>query len=126
MPLERLTLETLKDLDDGRPAIAFEDAVAQAVNDCTDRPGNTKARTIALELKLRPEPNEEGQCDAVSADMAVKTSLPDRTTKTYSLGLNRKGHLIFSSTSPDNINQATFEDVDPKTGQIARGDASKL
>jgi hypothetical protein len=125
MSLIGLTLETLKDLDGGRPALAFQHAVEDAVHDCKDRPMDERPRKISMEFILNPiaEESDVGgvfTCTGVTGQFKVKTTLPQRQTKAYSFGLNRQGKLFFSEFSPTNVNQATFDDVDPATGKVAR------
>lgn len=119
MPMMKLELTNLNELDD-RITVAFGVAIQQAVNDCMDRPGDKNARTINLEMKITPVIGEEGQCDGAEGEFQIKTKVPARKSKTYSFSTNRKGHLIFSSNSPDNVDQTTFDDVDPKTGKVDR------
>ena len=125
MSLIQLSLETLKDLDGGRPALAFQHAVESAVLDCKDRPMDDRVRKITLEFNLKPVPEESDvpgvYCLAnVEGDFKIKTAWPNRQTKTYSFGLNRQGKLFFSEASPDNVDQTTFEDVNQETGRVER------
>jgi len=116
----QLTLDNLKDLDDGRVMVAFAQELRRAVMDCMDRPGETQARTVALEFAVSPVVGEEGMCEEARGDFKIKSKVPVRKTKSYSFAVNKRGDLAFSSNSPDNVNQTTIHDVDPKTGKVSR------
>ena len=120
MPLVPLTLESLNDLDDGRVAVAFMLELKRAVADCMDRPGDKNAREVSLVLKLAPVVADDGQCDSAHGEFQIKSKVPTRKSRVYDFGVNRKGHVYFSDTSPDNLPQTTFDDVDPETGRVAR------
>jgi hypothetical protein len=120
MPLIQLKLETLKDLDFGRPKVAFEQGLADAVRDCLDRCGDKRPRTVSLEFTITPVRDENGTCDGVTGEFKIKTKLPHRQTKTYSFGVKKTGQLFFSEDSPENVDQTTFADIDPATGKARR------
>ena len=120
MPLTKLELNSLGELDDGRVLIAFGHELKRAVMDCMDRPGDKTSRTVNMELKLTPVIGPEGQCDSVAGEFQIKSKVPVRKSKSYDFNVNRAGQLIYSSTSPDNIDQTTFDDVDPETGRVKR------
>jgi len=120
-----LSLETVKDLDGGRPSLAFSHAVEQCVLDCKDRPMDERARKISLEFSLSPVAEESDVAGvfnlaSVEGGFKIKVAMPNRQTKTYSFGINRQGKLFFSETSPGNVAQTTFEDVDPESGRVKR------
>lgn len=120
MGIVQLSLASLNDLDDGRVAVAFMQELRRAVQDCMDRPGDKNARSINLELKLTPVVGDEGQCDGAMGEFQIKSKVPTRKSKTYSFGTNTKGHLMYSANSPTNIDQTTFDDLDPETGRVQR------
>lgn len=120
MPMIELSLKSLEELDDGRVATAFIHELKRVVLDCMDRPGDASARKVQLEFTLKPIIDEAGMCESAEGDFKIKSRVPDRKTKTYSFNVNKKGHLIYSSNSPDAVDQTTFEDIDPKTGRVSR------
>lgn len=120
MPLVELSLKSLEELDDGRVATAFIHELKRVVLDCMDRPGDATARKVNLEFTLKPIIADDGQCESAEGDFKIKSKVPDRKTKTYSFNVNKKGHLIYSSNSPENVDQTTFDDVDPQTGKVSR------
>lgn len=120
MPLLELNLANLNELDDGRVAVAFMHELRRVVQDCLDRPGDVSARKVSLEFCLKPVIAEDGQCESADGDFKIKSSVPVRKSKSYSFNVNKKGHLIYSSNSPEDVDQTTFDDVDPSTGRVKR------
>lgn len=120
MPIVQMTLDSLNQLDDGRAVIAFQHELKRAVLDCIDRPGDKKPRTVSLEFKLTPIVADDGSCEGAMGEFEIKGKVPTRKTKTYSFQVNKQGHLAYSSTSPTNIDQTTFDDVDQSTGRVKR------
>lgn len=50
--LEKFDLAALASIDGGRIAIAFEQALRRVAQDCDDRPGEKKERTVTLSLAV--------------------------------------------------------------------------
>lgn len=120
MALVELNLQSLNDLDDGRVATAFIHELKRVVLDCIDRPGDKNLRKVALEFELTPIVADDGSCESADGQFKIKSKVPDRKTKTYSFGVNKRGQLSYSQNSPDNIDQTTIFDVNPKTGRVER------
>jgi hypothetical protein len=120
MTLKFFDLSELDVLDGGRVSVAFAQALARAVADCEDRPGEDKARKILLQMEIVPVKDEEGRCDGVTAAFQVKDNIPTRKSKVYSFGLKAGGRLYYSDENPGNVDQYTFDDVDPESGRVAR------
>lgn len=120
MAFVQLTLETLKDLDFGKVNMAFMSELKRAVLDCTDRPGETKARSVALEFTITPIIDEDGMCESVRGEMQIKSKVPVRKTKRYEFAVNKHGHLSFSEHNPTSIDQTTFDDIG-EDGKVRRG-----
>lgn len=122
------SLEALQHLDGGKAAIAFRRAVEDCVRDCQDRPLDDKARKVTLELAITPVAEEDPEFEnsyrasSVEGQFKIATTLPKRQTKPYSFGIDPKGRMFFSQNSPSNVNQTTFDDVDPQTGKVLRGE----
>ena len=110
MAILELKLEQLKNLDFGRPAVAFEAGLRDAARDCIDRPGDKRPRKVVMEFVLEPVLEQDGDCNHAVGHFRVKTMLPHRQTKPYSFGLKKQGILFFSENSPQNVDQLTFED----------------
>lgn len=128
MPFVELTLKSLEELDDGRVSKAFAHELRRAVQDCLDRPRDKKARTVTLELSLTPCVTDEGgiiEATGADGEFSIKSKVPTRKSKTYSFKANKKGQLAYSSESPENADQLTFDDVNKATGKPDRGSPPK-
>jgi hypothetical protein len=120
MALHYFDLDSLKELDGGRVAEAFTQAVRRAVADCEDRPTEENARKVTMQLELLPVMGEGGHCEGVQASFQIKDSIPTRKSRIYSFGVKAGQKLFFSDEDPHNVNQYTFGDVDPDTGRATR------
>ena len=112
MSVKELTLETIGQIDDGRVALAFQAELKRIITDCQDRPGDNAARSLILTLKVVPIIDEAGFCEEVNGEFQVKSSVPNRKSKTYSFGVRKGGITTFSSTSPTSVKQKTIVDGD--------------
>jgi len=111
--LKQFTLDNLNDLDGGKAALAFEHHVRRAALDCMDRPGDDKARTVTLQVSLKPVMEPGGDCVEVEAQIHAKSTVPPHKTKPYSFGLRKNGVLVFNPDATDAVDQATLLD-DPE------------
>jgi ribosomal protein L30/L7E len=110
MPLHPLSLDTLKDLDMGKAHEAFNVHVRRVAQDCLDRPGDPKPRTVNMQITFIPILDEAADCSEVKAAIQVTSKIPSHRTKVYSFGLRRNGTLVFSEDSPTNVAQNTIFD----------------
>ncbi len=108
MAMQKFTLDNLNDLDGGKAALAFEHHVRRAALDCMDRPGDDKARTVVLQISLKPVMEPGGDCVEVEAQIHAKSTVPPHKTKAYSFGLRKNGVLVFNPDSPDAVDQKTL------------------
>lgn len=119
MDIMQFDLDTLKEIDGGKPALAFRKQLDAALADCVDRGVQDQAaRKVTMEISLTPVP-ADGVVDEVRVDIAYKTGVPKFRTKMYSMGIRnmskdgkRQRMLVFNPMSPDNVNQSTFDAVD--------------
>lgn len=126
MPFVELKLGSLEELDDGRVAKAFLHHLKRLVQDCNDRPKEKGSRTLKMNVKLTPIVSDDGgtlETEGAEAEFSITSDIPKHKSKTYSLKTNRKGQAAYSSNSPTNADQLTFDDVDQKTGKADRGKA---
>lgn len=107
-----LTLETLNQLDMGRVAEAWKQAVERCVRDCHDRPADERARQIMLQLDIRPVCDDSGMPDGASGEFKIKDKLPHRQSKTYSFSASKNGQLVFNEASDDDARQRTLDEGD--------------
>ncbi|MGC3968912.1 MAG: hypothetical protein QM775_16545 [Pirellulales bacterium] len=122
MGLLKFTVENWHELDEGRMARAVEQAIRRIVNDCKDRPGLDSARKLGLTLVFTPFTDDLNDIVEIKMDYDVKTSVPSTGRGGMSLGVQKNGELLFSSTSPHNVNQSTmFGDDDASEGGEGHG-----
>ena len=112
MPIHAFTLENLEHLDLGKAKEAFNMQIKRIAADCLDRPGDTNARKVTLEVVAKPVPDVDGTCERVKLQIQVTSKIPSMRTRVYDLGIRRNGVLVFSEDSPENIDQATMFDGD--------------
>ncbi len=107
--LEKFDLASLAKIDGGRIAIAFEQALRRVAQDCDDRPGEKKERSITLTLAVKPRLDEVGMCEDCDVQVAVTDSVPKRKSKIYNMSLRKGGHLLFADESLDDHRQETLD-----------------
>lgn len=110
MSVMPLSLANMKALDDGKAAAAFDAHLQRIARDCLDRPGDATARSVTLQVAVKPIIEDDGSCDRVDAQISVKSTVPQHKTKVYNFGLHRNGQMSFSEFSPDNFDQSTIFD----------------
>ena len=107
--LEKFDLAALASIDGGRIAIAFEQALRRVAQDCDDRPGEKKERTVTLSLAVKPVLDPDGLCEDCDVQVAVTDSVPKRKSKIYNMSLRKGGHLLFADESLDDHRQETMD-----------------
>lgn len=91
----------------------FSRQLQRAILDCDDRPGDKSARTVTVELKIKPVLQQgDGQGGAAIIDVAVeaqvKSKLPNYISKTVECQVKNGGRAVFNDLSPDNANQPSL------------------
>lgn len=107
--LEKFTLGSLSTMDGERIAIAFEQALKRVVQDCDDRPGEKKERTVTLTLAVKPVLDADGMCEDCNVQVAVTDSVPKRKSKIYNMTVRKGGCLVYNDDSLDNVDQETMD-----------------
>ncbi|TAL43982.1 MAG: hypothetical protein EPN91_05295 [Salinibacterium sp.] len=107
MALERFKAASIATLDGGRIGVALDQAFARAREDCIDRPGVEKGRTVTLEIVITPVCDEKG-LDSCTVEFSVKERMPARESKVYSMRAT-PSDLLFNELSADDINQVTID-----------------
>lgn len=110
MSMHELSLENLKDLDDGRANEAFKQCLRRIVGDCQDRPGVATVRKLDMTFHFKPIMAADGELDEIKVVIEMCDRLPKRSTKTYSMAPRRGGLLAFNDLSDDDINQRTIDE----------------
>ena len=120
MAYERIELGTLLELDGGRIAEAFRQALRRCEHDLQDRPAVKAARTVTLKLTLSPIAGEAGQLESVDCDFVVEDKQPRRKSRTYALRADKDGALFASVYAPEHPGQRTIDDAMPQEVRNAR------
>ena len=109
--LHEVKLETLHKFDDGRVAVAFDQAFARLLADCIDRPNVGEARVLKLLVSLKPDPNGDAG-DAVDVSFKLNDGMPARSTRNYSCAVRRKGQkqlmLVYNDLSDYDARQQSL------------------
>lgn len=127
MDLQRLSLETMKNLDAGKAMEAFQIGIERATQDCVDRPGDKRSRKVILQFTLDPVQVVNGNtidCESVKGAFQCRTKIPDWETQEVDFGVQqtreengaRHAHLVFNPDSPRDYRQRTMlpnEDGEP-------------
>lgn len=115
-----LNLETLKLIDSGAVSHAFDNALRELADDISFRAKLNKKRSVALLVECEPMTNDAGACIGSTVRIAVKKSIPQMRSNPYVMEVqprvNDLAVLVFKPDSPEDVRQATFDDV-------AEGDA---
>ena len=132
LSLERLSLESLAELDNGIAVKQFLRLLEQAQADIKSRPGEKRPRKIQIQLSLTPKTvierdDELGTTETILTGCALgiflDVKLPNRRTLEYDLGVGVDGALFFNPNSPFDHRQPTLFDnrnvVDAKSVETA-------
>lgn len=107
--LLKFDLAALKDLDDGRVAAGFDQALQRCVADCKDRPNLKDARTINLKVTIVPVAGDDaGEMESCDVQFKITDAIPKRSSKVYNAKSTRNG-LVYNDLSPDEVNQMTLD-----------------
>ena len=90
MALRELALSHLAALDGGRVTEAWQQALGRVLDDCEDRPGVDKPRTVTLTFSVVPSLDEQGRMESVSGQFDVRDTLPKRSSKAYEFGPRKR------------------------------------
>lgn len=110
MKLE-LSLKNLSDLDMGKVDAAFRREVGRVLADIADRPEDSTARTVQLQLALTPV-GKDG--DIAAGEFTLMSKVPPRRTRPYEFGIRQmKGQhtAVFNSESLDDVRQGTLDEA---------------
>lgn len=114
MALMQFRVENLKDVDGGRLAAVVNMAMKRLLEDCADRPRESAARKLTLELTFVPgysDPNTH-DLETVYVGYGLKESFPAKKSGFINCSLRKDHTLVFNDLAPDNAAQRTFDEVD--------------
>jgi hypothetical protein len=115
---EKLNLQNLILLDFGKIPAAFDTEMSRVVKDCMDRPLDDKARKVAIVFTVRPksEAVDAGtgavDCDRVSVEAEIQSTVPKRRTKVYDMLPKQDGTLMFHPDLAEEPDGSTLYDED--------------
>jgi len=107
----QLSLDTLKDFDVGKAAVAFQHALKRVVTDCLERPGTKATRKVVLTANVAPLMQQDGDVVDAEVDFTIQAKTPPWQTATKPLAITRGGQLMFNDLAPDNPHQKTIDDA---------------
>lgn len=111
MPVQNLSMENLGDIDDGSVAVAINQALRAAVNDCQDRPSLKKARKITLEISITPVMDKRDFHQA-RVEFTIKQTVPSKGLEVVMRPTTRGDGLEFHPTFSDNPDQLEITELD--------------
>lgn len=108
--LKELTLETIKDVADGKVEAALLYHIKRAAEDCLDRPGSKAARTIKLVMKIKPVIDSDGLCESANVEFEIDSSVPKHVSRPVNCNVRKGGKLAFNDMSEDDAKQMTIDE----------------
>lgn len=124
MTRKEFTLESIRDLDFGKIQTAFNAELERTTKDCLDRPSDDRPRKVSIVFSLSPELPTDGDCDSVSVECEIHSSVPKRRTKVYTMVPNVLGKLFFNPDLPDDPEQDSLLPPDGNGNDHYRGGKS--
>lgn len=113
MALKQFDLGQLADIDGGRIAAAVELEMKKAIEDCRDRPTEERARKVTLEVSLVPTVYDgTGDLETINMTFQCKHTIPTRKSRSYNVGVQKSGKLVYSEYAPDNVHQRTIDEME--------------
>jgi len=85
MEPQQLSLENLKDLDNGMLRSQFDGHVRDAMLNCTDYPSLKGKRKITIDIELEPTADANGAISGIEASYSVKHTTPKAKSRTLVL-----------------------------------------
>lgn len=110
--IEKFTLASLAQIDQGRIREAFEQAMRRCEFDCRDRPAIEDARKVTLTVELKPR-SASGDLESVDVKFAIKDAIPTRRSDVYNMRAVRGG-LVYNEMSSEDVRQMTIDEPQPK------------
>ena len=101
--IQVLSIETLKDYDDGLLAAAFMANLRAVIADLNERPSDDRARKLSLEMAFVPSAHG-GDLDRVNIEYKVKHNIGGHEGREQILTpkiMDKKMNLVFASTGTD-------------------------
>lgn len=104
-----LTLENIPQIDQGRIAVAFNQAIRNLAADVIDRPGESKPRKLTFTVELTPVLEKEtGKLDLINNQFKIKATTPDRQSVPYPAMPSGEDSMYIRPESPQDPRQGDF------------------
>jgi len=94
MAAQQLNLGTVSAVDAGEIARVWNIAVERAIRDCTNRPGETRARKVILQVEFSPSSGEDGSVDDLEVSFQVQDKFPAFSTGTIVMRIRKRGQQL--------------------------------
>ncbi len=118
-----LTLQTIGQIDNGKVALAVNQALRMCTLDVEDRPGDSGKRKVQLTIELTPRlARDNAALEYVVPRFRVKATVPERTSREYPMRYDGQGRLYFVPESPNDPDQRAFPFPEPATEPSALAD----
>lgn len=110
MAKEKLNLASVHLVANGRIEAAFDTEVEAIVRDIEDRGADGLPRKVTLEVLITPQVHG-GMVEEVMTEFIVKSSVPARRSKPYSMVPQGGRALLFNPESREDANQGTLDEA---------------
>lgn len=110
MAKQRLSLAALATINHGKLAAAFDRLIQEAIADCDTRAEDKSARTVKLELAIKPQEVDRGDCETLEVSFGLSSRLPGRKLSGISMIRTKANEAVYSDDSLSDPRQATFGD----------------
>lgn len=106
-----LGLDTLNILDNGKLVKAFGIEMKRLVQDCVDRPGDSTARKLSMEITITPQQEADGSCERATAEVQMIGKTPPRRSKPYEIMVTPSGQAIINPENHTSVMQGTLDEL---------------
>lgn len=102
--MEKLTLESLPQFDDGSVAIAVNQAITNCYHDCRDRPGMKTKRSVTIQIDFVPvlDPHDPSTLTNAEVTVQVNSKCPAKGVTKQVKCVPKKAGFGFN-TDTDNV-----------------------
>lgn len=109
MGKQPFTFESLCSMDGGRIAQTLEFEIAKIVGDLNDRPTETSARKVTLQIEFVPVATS-GTIEEVKVSVQISRAIPSKKTRGYSMGMQGVDKLTYNDDSRGSVRQSTLDE----------------
>jgi hypothetical protein len=112
LDLQRFTIESLTEIDDGKIRVAFNGAVLACGRDCVDRYRDAKPRKVTLKAEFTPVIREDGSFSHVKTQLFLEVALPARRTNELHMQADADGVFYDADNVKDSHPTLPFDRED--------------